>query len=80
MVPVFHYILVAVAASSLYSHPTCLNGDFVYDDGGTVTGNPVTLGQVPFEEVWRRDYWGKTIFAASIATSLFDRSRRFRSV
>jgi hypothetical protein len=59
MVPVFHYILVAIAASSLYLHPTCLNGDFVYDDGGTVTGNPVTLGQVPFEEVWRRDYWGK---------------------
>jgi len=59
MGPTFHYIFIAVAASGLYSHPTCLNGDFVYDDRGTITGNPVVLGQVPFEEVWRRDYWGQ---------------------
>ena len=51
-----YYLLVAALAGGLYSHPSFLKGEFIYDDGGTVTGNPVTLGQVPFSEVWQRDY------------------------
>ena len=30
-------LAVAMVATALYSHPTMLNGEFVYDDGGTVT-------------------------------------------
>jgi hypothetical protein len=41
-----HALLVAVLVVALYSHPTMLDGDFVYDDGGTITGNPVTQAQV----------------------------------
>ena len=59
MGPILHCVIVALAASIMYFHPTCLNGDFVYDDRGTITSNPVVLGQVPFEEIWRRDYWGQ---------------------
>ena len=39
----WHCVLVAALAIGIYSHPKCLRGDFVYDDGGTITGNPVTL-------------------------------------
>ena len=35
-------VAVALVAGGLYSHPKMLNGEFVYDDGGTVTGNPVS--------------------------------------
>ena len=52
-------LAVAALAASLYAHPKMLDGEFVYDDGGTITGNPVTLCEVPFSEVWKRDYWGK---------------------
>lgn len=38
--------------------PACLNGDWILDDKGTITMNPVVKGQVPWSEVWHRDYWG----------------------
>jgi len=38
----WHCFVVAALAVGLYSHPKCLSGEFVYDDGGTITGNPVT--------------------------------------
>ena len=28
-----------------------LNGDWIYDDGGTVTNNPFVLGLIPWHEV-----------------------------
>ena len=58
------YALVAMLAAALYSHPRMLDGEFVYDDGGTITGNPVTLGQVPWSQLWKRDYWGKDHIAS----------------
>ena len=52
-------LAAALLAAALYSHPTMLNGELVYDDGGTVQQNPVTQCEVPWVEIWRRDYWGK---------------------
>jgi hypothetical protein len=31
--------IIGIVSMSLYIHPKMLNGDFVYDDGGTITGN-----------------------------------------
>ena len=39
-------LLATSLAAALYSHPTMLHGELVYDDGGTVSQNPVTQAEV----------------------------------
>ena len=46
---------VAIAA---YWNSQSLHGEFVYDDAGSVKRNIVVTGQVPWTELWHRDYWG----------------------
>jgi len=46
-------------ATILYCHDEDnLKGDWVLDDKGTISMNPIVLGTVPFDEIWQRDYWG----------------------
>jgi hypothetical protein len=47
-------MLIALLAGSIYSHPTMLNGELVYDDGSTVAKNPNVLGLTPWSEVGGR--------------------------
>lgn len=46
-------------ATFLYCHDEkILNGDFIYDDNGTIVLNPLVLGAVPFDKIWTLDFWG----------------------
>lgn len=47
--------LISVIA---YWDDTALNGEFVYDDGGSIKNNVVVNGKVPLKELWTRDFWG----------------------
>ena len=48
-----------VATYLLYAwDEKCLNGDWILDDKGTITMNPVIRGETPWIEVWNRDFWG----------------------
>jgi hypothetical protein len=49
---------VGVVAVLAYCDPQALQGEFVYDDAGSVKRNIVVTGQVPFLELFRRDFWG----------------------
>ena len=44
-------IVIGVLSAGLYCHDSMLNGDWIYDDGGTVTNNPFVLGLIPWHEV-----------------------------
>lgn len=48
-----------LVAVGFFAAPPLLEGDFVYDDAGTVTRNPVVLGEEPLRAVWVRDFWGQ---------------------
>lgn len=53
--PAFWTGLIAVVA---YWDSRALNGNWVYDDAGSVLKNVVVNGQVPWREAFVRDYWG----------------------
>jgi protein O-mannosyl-transferase len=53
--PSFWTALIAIVA---YWDARALNGDFVYDDAGSVVKNVVVNGHVHWREAWKRDFWG----------------------
>ena len=53
------FLLLFSFATILYCHDQgVLKGEWLLDDKGSITMNPVVLGAVPFEEIWTRDFWG----------------------
>jgi len=52
-------VMLFLFALAIYSwNPGDLRGGWILDDKGTITMNPVIQGQVPWIELWRRDFWG----------------------
>ena len=50
---------LALCTTYLYSHDKKnLSGPWILDDKGTISMNPVVLGQVDISDVWNRDFWG----------------------
>jgi len=47
--------LIAIAA---YWNQDALRGKWVYDDAGSVAKNVVVNGQVPWQDAFKRDFWG----------------------
>jgi protein O-mannosyl-transferase len=56
-------VWIAVISVIAYWDEKPLNGGLVYDDGGSLLNNVVVNGQVPWHEVWRRDFWGTLMSA-----------------
>ena len=46
-------------AACLYGQPDLLNGDFVYDDGGSVLGNSIVTGARNLSDLWVYDFWAE---------------------
>jgi hypothetical protein len=51
-------VWVGLVAALVYCDRHALMGEFVYDDAGSVKRNIVVTGQVPFRELFTRDFWG----------------------
>ena len=54
-------IWIALAAVISYWDKQALTGSWVYDDAGSVLKNVVVNGQVPWTEVFTRDFWGTSM-------------------
>jgi len=53
---------VGMIAFIVYWDNQCLfSSNWVYDDSGSVAKNVVVIGQVPWMEVFTRDFWGTTM-------------------
>ncbi|GKY94014.1 hypothetical protein MPSEU_000368200 [Mayamaea pseudoterrestris] len=52
------WLWTAVVAVVAYYDKDALHGGFVYDDNGSIKSNVVVNGNVPFNEILTRDYWG----------------------
>ena len=46
-------------AGGLFGQVDLLHGDFVYDDGGTITNNDIVTGERNLSDVWIYDFWGE---------------------
>ena len=46
-------LAASVAAAVLYGSNDLLTGEFIYDDGGAVCGNPIVTGDRPLSDVWQ---------------------------
>jgi hypothetical protein len=53
------YLVPAFAAVLCYLNG--INGDFVHDDVYAIKDNPDVTGQAPLANVWRNDFWGKSM-------------------
>lgn len=51
-------LFLAIITIIAYWDQRALNGGLVYDDGGSLKNNVVVAGNVPWHEVFRRDFWG----------------------
>ena len=51
---------LAIALSlGIYAVPSRLHGPFLYDDKAAIMRNPIVRQEVPWAEVWSRDFWGE---------------------
>ena len=50
--------ITAAIAIAAYWDPKALNGPFIYDDVASVINNEVVMLKVPWQEAFRRDFWG----------------------
>ena len=50
---------VFVASIAFYADPVGLNGEFVYDDKGTVVWNPTVKADAAWSDLLVKDFWGK---------------------
>jgi F0F1-type ATP synthase assembly protein I len=52
-------ITIFIITTYIYCHDVQnLNGKWILDDKGTITMNPIVVGDVPFDHVWTKDFWG----------------------
>lgn len=51
-------LYIGLASIVAYWDDTALHGTFVYDDAGSIYKNVVVNGNVPWTEVFTRDFWG----------------------
>jgi hypothetical protein len=52
-------VAAAALAGGLFGQVDLLHGDFVYDDGGTITNNDIVTGERNLSDVWIYDFWGE---------------------
>ncbi|VDK48453.1 unnamed protein product [Anisakis simplex] len=58
--PSSYHLLVLIALSTI-CFSTNLNGDFVFDDREAILNNAVVQGERPLWDVFRTDFWGRSI-------------------
>jgi protein O-mannosyl-transferase len=54
-------VWIALAAVVAYWDERALKGNWVYDDAGSVLKNVVVNGEVPWKDVFTRDFWGTSM-------------------
>jgi hypothetical protein len=64
-------LVVFVFSVSLYGKQSLLEGGFVYDDAGSVTGNGIVSGKLPLSQLWHLDYWGTPVSEGSFIIYLY---------